>query len=307
MATETYKKQVKLLLAVLPEIAKEPNLALHGGTAINLFVREMPRLSVDIDLTYTQFDDREISLKNISEALERCRERIQKVLSNAKIQHKKEEAKLLVSEEGSNIKIEVNTINRGVIKDTSTLTLCQSAQKEFEVSCTIAVVPSGQLFGGKIVAALDRQHPRDLFDVKYLLETEGFPPEIKEGFLLLLLSSERPIHEALFPNFLDQRSALENQFAGMSNVDFSYEVYEKVRTELIATIHKKLTKTDKDFLLSVKSLKPDWTKYNFENFPAVKWKLQNLQKLKNTNPVKYQKMYNALEINLSELDKTKYE
>lgn len=139
------------------------------------------------------------------------------------------------------------------------------------------------------------------------METEGFPPEIKEGFLLLLLSSERPIHEVLFPNFLDQRSALENQFAGMSNVDFSYEVYEKVRTELIATIHKKLTKTDKDFLLSVKSLKPDWTKYNFENFPAVKWKLQNLQKLKNTNPVKYQKMYNALEINLSELDKTKYE
>lgn len=307
MATEAYKKQVKLLLAALPEIAKEPNLALHGGTAINLFVRDMPRLSVDIDLTYILFDNREISLKNISEALERCRVRVQKVLPTAKIQHKEKEVKLLISDGGSSIKIEVNTINRGIIGERTILTLCPKAQEEFEVSCTIAVVPTGQLFGGKIVAALDRQHPRDLFDVKYLLEKEGFTAEIKEGFLLLLLSSERPIHEVLFPNLLDQRSALENQFAGMSNMDFSYNDFEKVRAEMITTVHKKLNKTDKDFLLSIKSLKPDWTKYNFENFPAVKWKLQNLQKLKNTNPDKYQKMYDALKKNLSELGKTKNE
>lgn len=49
---EAYKKQVSLLLDVLPEVAKENCFALHGGTAINLFVRSMPRLSVDIDLTY---------------------------------------------------------------------------------------------------------------------------------------------------------------------------------------------------------------------------------------------------------------
>ena len=49
---EAYTKQVKLLLDVLPEVAREEHFALHGGTAINLFVRDMPRLSVDIDLTY---------------------------------------------------------------------------------------------------------------------------------------------------------------------------------------------------------------------------------------------------------------
>jgi predicted nucleotidyltransferase component of viral defense system len=307
MATESYKKQVKLLLAVLPEIAKEQSFALHGGTAINLFVRDMPRLSVDIDLTYIPLDDRVTSLKNISEALERCKERIQKVLSNAKIQHKKEEAKLIISDGDSSIKIEVNTINRGIIKSSPELTLCQSAQNDFELSCTIAVVPLGQLFGGKIVAALDRQHPRDLFDVKYLLEKEGFTPEIKEGFLLLLLSSERPLYEILFPNLLDQRSTLENQFAGMSNVDFSYDDYEKVRAEMIATIHTELTKADKDFLLSVKRLEPDWTKYNFENFPAVKWKLQNLLHLKNTNPEKYKMMYDTLEKYFTESGSAKQE
>lgn len=47
---KVYKSQVKLLLDVLPLVSKEPCFALHGGTAINLFIRNMPRLSVDIDL-----------------------------------------------------------------------------------------------------------------------------------------------------------------------------------------------------------------------------------------------------------------
>jgi hypothetical protein len=57
MITTAYKKQVALLLSVLPEVGKEECFALHGGTAINLFVREMPRLSVDIDLTYVPIED----------------------------------------------------------------------------------------------------------------------------------------------------------------------------------------------------------------------------------------------------------
>lgn len=57
-----YKNQVALLLSILPEVAKEKDLAVHGGTAINLFVRNMPRLSVDIDLTYIPVRDRTTSL-----------------------------------------------------------------------------------------------------------------------------------------------------------------------------------------------------------------------------------------------------
>jgi hypothetical protein len=44
---EVYKSQVNLLLKVLPYVANENVFALKGGTAINLFVRDMPRLSVD--------------------------------------------------------------------------------------------------------------------------------------------------------------------------------------------------------------------------------------------------------------------
>lgn len=78
MIASRYKTQVDLLLQTIPFIAKEEIFALKGGTAINLFVRDMPRLSVDIDLTYIPFDDRETALKNISDGLERIKSDLEK-------------------------------------------------------------------------------------------------------------------------------------------------------------------------------------------------------------------------------------
>jgi hypothetical protein len=178
------------------------------------------------------------------------------------------------------------------------LTLCRKAQNQFEAFCTMPVVSVGQLFGGKIVAALDRQHPRDLFDVKYLLQTEGFTDDVKEGFLLCLLCSDRPINEVIAPNFQDQRSALDNQFSGMTDEEFSYEEFESIREKLVETIHQSLTERDKEFLLSVKNLTPDWSIYDFQSFPSINWKLQNLQRLKDKNPDKHKEQYEALKSKL---------
>lgn len=289
-----YRQQVALLLTVLPEVAKEKCFALHGGTAINLFVRDMPRLSVDIDLTYLSIEDRETSLKHIAEALERIKLNIEKVVLGVRVTPRLDTGKLQISANKVDVKLEVNLVNRGAIEEPKEMPLCEKAQTSFEAFCSIPVVPIGQLFGGKIVAALDRQHPRDLFDVKYLLEKEGFSPEIKEGFLLCLLCSDRPINEVIRPNFQDQRSALENHFPGMSDEPFSYEEFESVREKLIATIHGKLTDKDKEFLLSVKNGVPDWSVYDFQRFPSVNWKLQNIQKLKDKNPDKHKGQYNAL-------------
>lgn len=75
MMKEAYKKQVSLLLDILPEVAKEDVFALHGGTAINLFCLNMPRLSVDIDLTYIPAsEDRDRDLQNIRSALENIKD-----------------------------------------------------------------------------------------------------------------------------------------------------------------------------------------------------------------------------------------
>lgn len=266
---KVYRQQVGLLLSVLPEVAKEKCLALHGGTAINLFIRDMPRLSVDIDLTYLPIEDRKTSLKNIAEALERIKKNIEKVVVGVRITPRLDIGKLQISANRVDVKLEVNLVNRGVLTEPIEMKLCEKAQSEFEAFLTMPIVSTGQLFGGKIVAALDRQHPRDLFDVKYLLETEGFTGEMKEGFLFCLLCSDRPINEIIVPNLQDQRLALANQFSGMTDEGFTYEEYENIRKKLVSAIHQNLNDRDKEFLLSFKNLTPDWSIYDFQHFPRL--------------------------------------
>lgn len=294
MKKELYEKQVRLLLQILPEVAKVKVFALHGGTCINLFVRNMLRLSVDIDLTYIPIEDRDTSLSNILRGLNEIATHIQKIIPDVVIDLKEKEAKLIVSVKNVVVKIEVSVMNRGLLGNPKTRLLCAKAQNAYEAFCEIASVSTGQLYGGKICAALDRQHPRDLFDVKYLLQNEGFTQEIKEGFLLMLLCSERPINEMLAPHLLDQRAAFENQFEGMTGEEFTYQDYERTRFELIDIIHQALTEEDKHFLLSFKGLSPDWNIYPFSEFPGVKWKQLNLNKLKVNNPDKHAQLFNKL-------------
>ncbi len=254
-----YKQQLKLLLGVLPEVAKENCLALHGGTAINLFVRDMPRLSIDIDMTYVELGEREEAINAINEALVRIKARIEALQPKARIVHKAHTCKLQITHQGALIKIDVNMVGRGLLGETSTLQLCAAAQTEFDAFCAISVVSIGQLYGGKLCAALDRQHPRDLFDVKLLLDNEGFNDEIKHGFLYGLTCSNRPTHELLSPNLIDQTAAFANQFEGMSRIEFTYEDFESTRLELIQTINTRLNDSDKAFLLNFNRLEPDWS------------------------------------------------
>jgi len=290
-----YKKQVKLLLDVLPEVAKETCFAMHGGTAINLFVRDMPRLSVDIDLTYVEIAERKETLDGINVALIRIKERIEDLRPSIRVQHKADTCKLQIDERGVIIKIEVNMVGRGVLGEVTRAELCEAAQERFDAFCAMPIVPLAQLYGGKICAALDRQHPRDLFDIKLLLDNEGFTEEIKRGVILSLVSSNRPTHEMLDPHLLDQRSAFENQFEGMSAIQFRYDDYESTRNTLIGTLKASLDESDIAFLLSLNRLAPNWSIYDYQAFPSVKWKLLNLEKFKRDNPDMYRQQLGKLE------------
>ena len=292
---QAYKKQVGLLLDVLPEVAKEACFAMHGGTAINLFVRDMPRLSVDIDLTYVEIAERNETLEGINAALLRIKQRIEALRPSIRVQHKDRVCKLQLDEHGVLIKIEVNMVGRGLLGEPNKVPLCDAAQEQFDAFCAMPLVPLAQLYGGKLCAALDRQHPRDLFDVKLLFENEGFTDEIKQGFILGLVSSNRPTHEMLDPHLLDQRTAFENQFEGMTTIEFSYDDYEATRLQLIETVNASLSGDDKAFLLSLNRLAPDWSIYDYQNFPSVKWKLLNLEKFKKDNPESYQQQLSELE------------
>lgn len=157
-----------------------------------MFIREMPGLSVDIDLTYITIEDRATSLACINAALGRVKTNIEKAVPDVSVRDQREKGKLQISRAGVEIKLEVNLVGRGTLGRCAKMPLCDRAQEEFDVFCAIMIVPLEQLYGGKICAALDRQHPRDLFDVKYLLENEGITFQVKKGFIFSLLGSDRP-------------------------------------------------------------------------------------------------------------------
>jgi predicted nucleotidyltransferase component of viral defense system len=301
MITPQVRAQVDLLLQTIPIIAQEEIFALNGGTAINLFIRDMPRLSVDIDLTYLPIDDRETAFRNISDGLARIKQNLIKSIKGITVttvaSGEGHDIKLHCQLENAQIKIEVNTIKRGHIHPTRILTISDSVQQEFEKFASMQIISNPELFGGKICAALDRQHPRDLFDIKLLFENEGFSEDIKNGFIVSLLSHERPINELISPNLIDHRGNFETQFAGMARIPFTYEDFEQARDGLVNEIHSKLTNEDRKFILSFKQGNPDWNIFPItilKDLPAVKWKLQNIQKLIKNNPEKHAKMLTSL-------------
>ena len=285
---DIYRRQVALLIRVMPLVFKIKDFAVHGGTAINLFHKNLPRYSVDIDVTYIPLEDRETSLRKINSHLSSLKSAIEKAVPGIRVTHKPDVWKLQCVKDGTTIKIEVNGTKRGILGDIETKQLCEKAKDEFGLTCFASIVSWSQLFGGKIAAALSRQHPRDLFDCR------GISPDdfnaVKDGFMLCLLGSDKPIIESLQPNMIDQRDALDNQFDGMTDETFNYEDYQSSRANLIEVVNNGFTDEDKDFLISFEEGNPDWTKCcagDLSEYPSVKWKLMNIEKLKSKNPTKH--------------------
>lgn len=287
MFNPVYARKVKLLLRLMPYVTNEGVFAVHGGTAINLFVKNMLRYSVDIDLTYMPLAGREESLKDINAHLASIAEKAKADISGLHVVPNYATCKLLCEYQGYQVKIEVNQTKRGIIGgETQLMPVCDKAQDEFEIYCEARIVPQTLLYGGKIAAALSRQHPRDLFDVKHM----DLPMnDVREGLIFCLLGSDRPIHESLAPTLIDQHEAMANQFEGMTDLAFSYDEFETTRLQLIRDVNTMLTDADKQFLVSFEKGEPLWDEYEFAhfcNYPSVQWKLVNLAKLKKQNPAK---------------------
>lgn len=288
-----YKEQVRLLLRILPVIYREEDFAVHGGTAINLFIKDLPRYSVDVDLTYIPLGPRDESLAEIDKKLAAISQQLQRAVPNINIRPVLN--KLLCTLGRSTVKIEVNGIKRGIIGTTIEMPLCNKAQAEFGMYCKARIVPVEQLYGGKIAAALSRQHPRDLFDYNYM-EPDKID-NLKRGFMFALLGSDKPFIESLAPHAINQQEALENQFRGMTDIPFTYENYESARKHLITFINAMLSEEDKMFLISFEEVDPQWKKSaysDFVDFPSVQWKLLNVNKLKTQNPTKHRQEVDRL-------------
>ncbi|WP_316677955.1 nucleotidyl transferase AbiEii/AbiGii toxin family protein [uncultured Tolumonas sp.] len=292
-----YYRQVQLLLQIIPFVAQHDCFALKGGTAINLFVRDFPRLSVDIDLVFLPMVDRQDALQTIKDNLNTLAANITEQIVHTRVtssfQDKADALRLLVEKDGVQIKIELSPVLRGTVYEPQIISVCESVEDEFGFA-EIAVVSFEDLYAGKICAALDRQHPRDLFDIKQLLDNEGITDKLRKALLVYIISHPRPITELLRPHFKDISNIYEGEFRNMAEHDIPLADLANAREQLVNIINNELTQEERKFLLSFKNREPDWSLLglpNIDKLPAVRWKLQNIGKM---SPQKHADAYNQL-------------
>lgn len=284
--TDVYRKQVELLVRTIPYVAEEESFALKGGTAINLFHRNMPRLSVDIDLTYLPIEDREQSLAEIEAALRRIAASMQAADSSIQIteSHPKSQPtidKLFIrSKDQVQIKVEVNPVLRGCVGEPEEKAIAEKAEDQFGFA-EIKVLPFADLYAGKIMAALDRQHPRDLFDVSELLETEGISDELRQTLIVYLVSHDHPPHKLLSADCRDQAHEYEHNFVGMTEREVPLDDLYGAHADLKAQLVTGMPDDHKAFLTSFYQRTPDWELLGLPeaaNLPAVRWREINLDR-----------------------------
>lgn len=285
VSNNPYYRQVQFLIQLLPLVGEESCFALKGGTAINLFVRDFPRLSVDIDLVYLPTHDRAQALEAIKAALKRIAQRIQSVFPNAHITEtfldKSDALRLIVAHQGVQIKIELSPVLRGTVYEPVIRSVTASVEDQFGFA-EIAVVSLADLYAGKLCAALDRQHPRDLYDVKLLLENEGITEEIRKAFLVYLISHPRPISEILNPTLKELQPVYDGEFVAMTPQPVALESLIETRENMIQLLNNSMTEAEKLFLISFKNKEPNWSLLGLDGvneLPAVRWKLINLRNM----------------------------
>ena len=263
---------------------------MKGGTAINLFVRDMPRLSMDIDVVYVNHvTPRDQALREIDSKLEEIAKRLEKAGLSARKVGTKElgDTKLLIEDGLTMLKIEVNTVLRGTVLPVEYRFLCPSASALFLAELKVPTLAVDELYGGKIVAALDRQHPRDLFDVFLLYQNGGVTEGMIESFVTYLAGHNRPPHEVISSRDKDIAMTYATQFEGMAAVPVTLEQMLDTRTTLRSEVLRRLTDRQKGFLLSLLRAEPDWGLLqcpHASELPGLKWKLENLVKFSKQQP-----------------------
>ena len=283
-----YYEQMRLLVQLLPFVGRESCFALKGGTAINLFYRNLPRYSVDIDLTYLPIEPWADAQRGIDAALRRIAATLSTgspsypvTLGRGKTGGRVDT--ISVGATGAQVKIEVNPVLRGTVAGARELPVQPAVREEFGFAA-IQVLSFEDTYGGKLVAALDRQHPRDLFDVRLLLAQEGISERLFKTFLVYLVG-----HKGSIPNVLDPLGKTVD-FAALYSGQFERMTVEPVplaslletRESLTKEIYRRLDTDTQRFLLSLQNAEPEWALLGVdgvEELPAVKWRLLNLRKM----------------------------
>jgi predicted nucleotidyltransferase component of viral defense system len=298
---KTYADTVRLLLSVAPDVFANDIFAMKGGTAINLFVQDMPRLSVDIDIVYTPWQTpREQALQAIGDELDAITNRLSRLgLSTRKVYSKDiGDTKLLIDNAETQVKVEVNVVFRGTVLPVERHSLSPKTAELFSAALGLPILAPAELYGSKLVAAMDRQHPRDLFDVLKMFESGGLSDVAVECFVTYLAGHNRPTHEVLFGNEKNIAHEYDQHFVGMTTEPVGLDLLLETRTRLREELARRLTDKHKQFLIGLARTRPDWTLLqcpHASELPALRWKLNNLQTFSQRRPADFEKQASTLE------------
>lgn len=295
-----YVDTVRLLLAIAPAVFASGRFAMKGGTALNLFVQEMPRLSVDIDLVFVDHRaDRPSALQTIAQELAAVQSALADKGYRAHLPANAEgdDVKLVVSDEATQVKVEVNIVFRGTVLPVESRPLVPSAQELFTTDLDVPVLATAELYGSKLVAAMDRQHPRDIFDVMHMLDHFGWQASVIDCFVAYLAGHNRPVHEVLFPKAKPLEPAFTNEFAGMTRNVIELDTLAHVQARLLEELPRQLTAAHREFLLTMVQGSPAWERMpmkHLHELPALKWKLMNLAQLRKRSAARFAAQHQLL-------------
>ncbi len=295
-----YLDTARLLTQIAPLVFSDGAFALKGGTAINMFIRDLPRLSVDLDLVFIDHSlPRDKALERINEAIRQSADRLNArgFQTRTTMMADTGETKLLVRRGGIEVKIEVNFVMRGTVHPVRQATLTPRARELLLADLEIPVVSLEDLYGGKLVAAMDRQHPRDLFDVMQLFAHEGISPSIRRAFVVYLACHNRPVHEVLFPASRDISQEYERNFKGMTSEPVELPELLATRERMMHELQSGLDADERRFLLSLVANQPEWPLLGIEHLdllPGIRWKLHNLGQLQKANARKFAEQVDLL-------------
>lgn len=303
-----YVDQMRLLLRVLPLLERHPDFAMKGGTAINLFFEELPRLSVDIDLVYLPLESRAESLQKIADQLQALATSLEKQswIYRCKLEVNSENSKLYISDVSSTIKVEPNSLLRGSLFQPIVSATKPIIKEKFGLEARVNLLDEREIYAGKFNVALDRQHPRDFFDIQQYLRRSK-PSDltrVRPVFCVYLAMSGRPMHEMLDPISTPHfEETFRSKFAGMTAFDVTAAELISAFESFKASDVFRFTPGEKNFLIGVQrgeilSEDLDLSKTEREKIselPGIKWRLLNVERLRNTNEEKYLKSIELLE------------
>ena len=279
-----YTDRVRLLVEILPVLAQEPRFALKGGTAINLFEHDLPRLSVDIDLAWLPVHDYAEDAALIAEALARLADTLRARPLQLQVQASAGDVagtvtRLVASRGRARVQIETTPVMRGTVHSVRSMVVRPRVEEAFGFA-EVQVLDFADLYAGKLAAALSRQHPRDLFDVGLLLQDERANEVLWRTFLVYLTCSPKPAWEMLAPRVpADFEAIFEAHFKGMTTEPIEVGALLESRERLLSRVAAWLDEPSRAFLQSVEDEQPDFGLIGLAHaadLPGVRRKLHNL-------------------------------